>query len=174
MRLVRRGQIAEHLGVVKDSIYRWIEGKGLPAHKVGKLWKFKKGEVDEYLKQASPGQPTEAPAEDARPIEDRYADDGSVTAADHAKFSLRTGGTQMMSAAKPPSSGLVPGERMSEKELADEYAGKKGSGLKVALIVIGLVVALGLVVGLTMVLGHKEEPPKKPAPAAAEPAVPAP
>ncbi len=31
-------EIAEHLGVTKDSVYRWIEKRGLPAHKVGKLW----------------------------------------------------------------------------------------------------------------------------------------
>ncbi len=43
-------EIAEHLGVTKDSIYRWIERKGLPAHKVGKLWKFKKDEVDEWVR----------------------------------------------------------------------------------------------------------------------------
>jgi len=42
-------QISEHLGVTKDSIYRWIEQKALPAHKVGKLWKFRKGEVDEWV-----------------------------------------------------------------------------------------------------------------------------
>lgn len=34
-------QIAEHLGVTRDSIYRWIDHKGLPAHRVGRLWKFK-------------------------------------------------------------------------------------------------------------------------------------
>lgn len=44
-------QIAEYLGVVRDSIYRWIENRGLPAHKVGKLWKFKKTEVDEWVRQ---------------------------------------------------------------------------------------------------------------------------
>ena len=27
-------EIAEHIGVTKDSIYRWIERKSLPAHKV--------------------------------------------------------------------------------------------------------------------------------------------
>ena len=43
-------EIAEHLGVVKDSVYRWIERKGLPAHKVGKLWKFKKEEVDDWVR----------------------------------------------------------------------------------------------------------------------------
>lgn len=47
------GEIAEYLGVVKASVYRWIERRGLPAHKVGKLWKFKKEEVDEWVRSAS-------------------------------------------------------------------------------------------------------------------------
>lgn len=42
-------QIAEHLGVTRDSIYRWIERKGLPAHRVGRLWKFKVSAVDEWV-----------------------------------------------------------------------------------------------------------------------------
>ena len=42
--------VAAHLGVAKDSVYRWIEGKGLPAHKIGKLWKFKLSEVDVWVR----------------------------------------------------------------------------------------------------------------------------
>lgn len=42
--------VAKHLGVAKDSIYRWIEHKGLPAHKIGRLWKFKLSEVDEWVR----------------------------------------------------------------------------------------------------------------------------
>ena len=42
-------QVAEHLGVVRDSIYRWIDTKGLPAHKIGRLWKFKLSEVDDWV-----------------------------------------------------------------------------------------------------------------------------
>jgi len=42
--------IAKHLGVAKDSIYRWIERRSLPAHKVGRLWKFKISEVDEWVR----------------------------------------------------------------------------------------------------------------------------
>ena len=38
-------QIAEHLGVKRDSIYRWIDRKSLPAPRVGRLWKFKVSEV---------------------------------------------------------------------------------------------------------------------------------
>ena len=43
-------QITEHLGVTRDSIYRWIDRKGLPAHRVGRLWKFKVSEVDEWVR----------------------------------------------------------------------------------------------------------------------------
>ena len=43
-------EIADHLGVTKDSVYRWIEKRGLPGHKVGKLWKFKKVEVDAWVR----------------------------------------------------------------------------------------------------------------------------
>ena len=43
-------EVTQHLGVTKDSVYRWIERKGLPARKVGKLWKFKLSEVDEWVR----------------------------------------------------------------------------------------------------------------------------
>lgn len=42
-------EVANHLGVAKDSIYRWIEARGLPARRVGRLWKFKLSEVDEWV-----------------------------------------------------------------------------------------------------------------------------
>ena len=37
---------ARHPGVSRDTAYRWIEGKGLPAQKLGRLWKFKFSEVE--------------------------------------------------------------------------------------------------------------------------------
>ena len=43
-------QIAEHLGVTRDSIYGWIDRKGLPAHRVGRLWKFNVSAVDEWVR----------------------------------------------------------------------------------------------------------------------------
>ncbi len=42
--------VATHLGVAKDSVYRWIDNKGLPAHKIGRLWKFKLSEVDTWVR----------------------------------------------------------------------------------------------------------------------------
>lgn len=43
-------ELAKHLGVTKDSVYRWIERRGLPARKIGKLWKFKISEVDQWVR----------------------------------------------------------------------------------------------------------------------------
>lgn len=43
-------EIASYLGVSKESIYRWVESKKMPAHKVGRQWKFKVIEVDEWVK----------------------------------------------------------------------------------------------------------------------------
>lgn len=42
--------VAKHLGVANDSVYRWIEARGLPAHKIGRLWKFKLSEVDRWVR----------------------------------------------------------------------------------------------------------------------------
>lgn len=43
---------ADYLGVNKDSIRNWIkkEDSQIPAHKIGKQWKFKKSELDEWVK----------------------------------------------------------------------------------------------------------------------------
>lgn len=42
--------IAEHLGVSRDTVYTWVNERGMPAHKVGKLWKFQIKEVDSWVK----------------------------------------------------------------------------------------------------------------------------
>jgi len=43
-------EVAKHLGIAKDSVYRWIDNRGLPAHKIGRLWKFRLSEVDEWVR----------------------------------------------------------------------------------------------------------------------------
>jgi len=40
-------QIAQQLGVAKDTVYRWREHRGSPVHRVGRLWKFKLSAVDD-------------------------------------------------------------------------------------------------------------------------------
>lgn len=42
-------EIAKHLGVSKETIYRWVEKDKIPAHKVGRQWKFKISEVDSWV-----------------------------------------------------------------------------------------------------------------------------
>ena len=42
-------EIAMHLGVSRDTVLNWIAKKDMPAHKVGKLWKFKISEIDEWI-----------------------------------------------------------------------------------------------------------------------------
>lgn len=44
--------VANHLGVSKDTIYLWINKRKLPAHKIGRLWKFKLSEVDEWVRNS--------------------------------------------------------------------------------------------------------------------------
>lgn len=49
--------VATHLGVAKDSVYRWIDARGLPAHKIGRLWKFKLSEVDVWVRAGGADAP---------------------------------------------------------------------------------------------------------------------
>ena len=43
--------VAAHLKVAKDSVYRWIDQRNLPAHRVGRLFRFKLSEIDEWVRQ---------------------------------------------------------------------------------------------------------------------------
>lgn len=44
-------EAAEYLSVNKDTIRNWIrKGTDIPAPKIGKLWKFKKSELDAWVK----------------------------------------------------------------------------------------------------------------------------
>ncbi len=52
-------EIALHLGIKKDTVYRWINEKRMPAHRMGRLWKFKKDEVDEWVREGKAGDVNE-------------------------------------------------------------------------------------------------------------------
>lgn len=43
-------EIAEYLGVAKDTVYTWVNSKGMPGHKVGRFWKFKRDEIDGWVR----------------------------------------------------------------------------------------------------------------------------
>ncbi len=42
---------AEYLGIKPVTLRNWIkkQDSSIPAHKVGKLWKFKRSELDEWV-----------------------------------------------------------------------------------------------------------------------------
>ncbi|MCZ6549752.1 MAG: helix-turn-helix domain-containing protein [Deltaproteobacteria bacterium] len=42
--------IAAYLGLKRDTVYRWISERNMPGHKIGRLWKFRKEEVDKWVK----------------------------------------------------------------------------------------------------------------------------
>ena len=49
-------EIGEYLGVKRDTIYKWITRHNMPAHRVGKLWKFRTKEVDHWIHSGKAAQ----------------------------------------------------------------------------------------------------------------------
>jgi excisionase family DNA binding protein len=43
-------EIAAYLGIKRDTIYKWIDEKSMPSHRVGRYWKFRKDEVDTWVR----------------------------------------------------------------------------------------------------------------------------
>lgn len=44
-------EASKYLGVNKDTIRNWIKkDSGIPAHKIGKQWRFKASELDTWIK----------------------------------------------------------------------------------------------------------------------------
>lgn len=47
-------EAAEYLGVKPATIRDWIrKGKDIPAHKIGKFWKFKRSELDNWVQSGN-------------------------------------------------------------------------------------------------------------------------
>ncbi len=45
--------LCAYIGICRSTVYKWIMTKNLPAYRMGRLWKFKKIEVDRWIKQRS-------------------------------------------------------------------------------------------------------------------------
>lgn len=54
-------EIAGHLGVSKETIHRWLARSKIPAHRVGKLWKFRTSEVDSWVTEGGAEEPAASP-----------------------------------------------------------------------------------------------------------------
>ena len=44
-------EVAQYLKVSKDSIYRLAQKGEIPASKIGNLWRFKREDIDEWMKR---------------------------------------------------------------------------------------------------------------------------
>jgi len=52
-------EICKYLGIGKDTVYKWIDKHGMPAHRMGRLWKFKKDQVDAWVEAGGAAAKTE-------------------------------------------------------------------------------------------------------------------
>ena len=109
------------------------------------MW-FKKGELDAQAAERAAeerertGRDTGSEKADSLPLEDRYKDDGSISRGDKEKYSLRTGGTQMMKKVSRESGSST---NVSEDELIGEM---KGGRNIVFLLIFLVAVGIGILV----------------------------
>ncbi len=62
---VTLAEVATHLQCAEETVHRWIRSKGLPAHRLGRNWRFKLSQVDAWLQSGaaapSPGDDKDDP-----------------------------------------------------------------------------------------------------------------
>ena len=46
-------ELAVYLGIKRDTVYKWIDRRKMPAHKLGRLWKFRREEIDAWVKSGA-------------------------------------------------------------------------------------------------------------------------
>lgn len=54
--------ITDYLDISRETILKWINLRDMPAHKVGRQWKFKVSDIDEWIR--SGGAADKATSED--------------------------------------------------------------------------------------------------------------
>jgi hypothetical protein len=115
------------------------------------MW-FKKGDLDAQAavaaaeERARTGKDHANDKADSKSIDERYNDDGSITRGDKEKYSLRTGGTQMMSAVRDDRASQSLG-KVSEDALIGEMKGLP-AWIKIAIAAGVLAIAIVVIVVL--------------------------
>ncbi len=56
--------IEKYLSVSRESVLQYINKKGMPAHKLGRQWRFKISEVDEWLRSGNAADVEDCPESD--------------------------------------------------------------------------------------------------------------
>ncbi|ECY9782065.1 helix-turn-helix domain-containing protein [Listeria monocytogenes] len=50
--------VQEHIDVGRETVLQWINKRNLPAYKVGRLWKFKLSEIDDWVRSGGADERT--------------------------------------------------------------------------------------------------------------------
>lgn len=53
--------ICLYLNVSNETVYKWIEQRNMPAHRVGRRWMFKQVEVDDWVRSGGAADKYESP-----------------------------------------------------------------------------------------------------------------
>jgi excisionase family DNA binding protein len=69
-------EIGEYLGIKRDTVYAWISKKSLPAHRMGRLWKLKKDEVDAWVKAGGAATGTTENQAETMPVKKKLKQSG--------------------------------------------------------------------------------------------------
>lgn len=48
--------VAAYLGIGRGTVYKWVERYALPAKKIGRLLKFRRTEIDEWMESRTPAK----------------------------------------------------------------------------------------------------------------------
>lgn len=43
-------EVCDYLGIKRHTAMRWIEQRNMPAAKIGKLWRFKISDIDQWVR----------------------------------------------------------------------------------------------------------------------------
>ena len=54
-RLMNVDELADYLGLQKQTIYNWLHNKKITGIKIGKVWRFDRQYIDEWLRKCSKG-----------------------------------------------------------------------------------------------------------------------
>jgi len=59
-------EICKYLNATNETIYKWIESRSMPGHKVGRRWMFKMEEVDAWVRSGGAADKPNEPPSGAR------------------------------------------------------------------------------------------------------------
>ena len=57
--------IMDYLSATRETVLQWIDKKNMPAHKIGRQWRFKLSEIDEWIRSGEAAEKATPDGEDS-------------------------------------------------------------------------------------------------------------